>query len=177
MLQLIELVAFENIEHLQNRHAARARRRHCNHRAISIRADQRLAPHGFIVFKIFERHHTAVVFDRFDDRRGDPALVKNLSALLRDRFESFGQIRLPDQVALFGNFAIGRENAPEIGESFHAGQLAFNRNAQRRIQGEPVTREFDRPAQPASPKKAFQNACAPRSTRPLLRARQRPTRP
>ena len=71
VLQLIELVTFENIEHLQKRHAARAWRRHGHDSAISVCADQGLAPYGLIVFKVVESHRAAVVFDGLDNRLGD----------------------------------------------------------------------------------------------------------
>src|SRR5262245_41315963 len=87
---LIEAIPFENIEHRENRHTARAGWRHGNHRATSIGAYERLAPDRFVAFEVIERHHAAGFLELRNHRLGHPTLVKNFWALLRNRFKRFG---------------------------------------------------------------------------------------
>ncbi len=104
-----EVVAFENVEHLDQLDAARRRRRHRDDVIAAIGAAHRRALDGAVVSQIVGGHHAARGLHGRGDFVRDRPLVEGARALARDRLERLREIALDQTVAGRHRAAVGFE--------------------------------------------------------------------
>ena len=112
LLRLIgmrQIVAFENVEHLDQFDAARGRRRHRDDVVAAIGAAHRRALDGAVTVEIVGRHYAAGGLHGGGDFVRDRPLVEGARALARDRLERVGEIALDQAVAGGHRTAVGLE--------------------------------------------------------------------
>jgi hypothetical protein len=104
-----QIITFQDIEHLDQMHAAGGGRRHRHDLITAIAAAQRRAQHRAVVLQVIERHHATGGAQGGDEllRRG--AFVKGARAFACDRFQGGGEIGLHQAVAGTKQCAIGFE--------------------------------------------------------------------
>ena len=106
---LVELVAFEDVEHLDQHDAARRRRRHRDDLVAAIAAAHRPAHMRAIVLEVVRGHDAAGGLHRGGELLGDRTLVECARPALRDRFQRVGEVALHQQVAGAERIAVGLE--------------------------------------------------------------------
>ena len=107
--ELAEPVAFQDVEHLDQDHAARGGRRHRHDGVTPIRAAHRPAQPRPIPCKVLAGHDAAGGLDGAHELLGDRSFVEGARAALRDCFECRGKIALDEPIAFCERTAIGLE--------------------------------------------------------------------
>ena len=109
--ELAEIVALQDVEHLDQRHAAGGRRRHGDDVVAAIAAAQRRALDRAIILQIVRRHDAAGAAHRGGDLLGDAALVEGARAVVGDGLQRVGEIELQQPVAFVQRLAAVEEEA------------------------------------------------------------------
>ena len=104
--ELAAAVAFQDVEHLDQHHAARGGWRHRDDVVAAIAPAHRRAQQRLVVLEIIARHDAAFGPHRRDQLVGDGAFVEGARAVAGDRRQGVGQIALHQGVA--GRRARGR---------------------------------------------------------------------
>ena len=104
---MCQIVAFQNIEHLDQHDAAGRRRRHRDDVIAAISAAHRRALDGAIIFEIVGGHDAAGSLHRRGDLLRDVAVIECLRSALRDGRERGGEIGLHEAIAGRQRAAVG----------------------------------------------------------------------
>ena len=107
LLHVAQRKAFEDVQRLQQHHAAGRRQRHRDDVIAAIGAAHRRADHGLIGFQIVRRHDAAGVADRLGELFRDRPFVESARPLLGDRRQRRGEIALDQRVAFAQRRAVG----------------------------------------------------------------------
>ena len=97
--ELGEIVAFQDVQHLDQMNAAGRRRRHRHDIVAPVIAAHGHALDRTIIFQIVRRHDAAGGAHRGHDLTGDAALIECRGAVLRYGLQGVGQIKLDQPVA------------------------------------------------------------------------------
>jgi len=141
--QRLQVVSLEDVQLLDEGHAARADRRHGNDLVATVRPPHRdplprpIGPQVFAVDQPSVRGHLLL-----DERRGFP-LVEPGRAALGDALERAREVGLPEGFARLVRDAVLRELRDRGGVRLHVGQDAAQRAGEAVGHGEAVAREGD----------------------------------
>ena len=102
-------VAFEDVENLDQDHAAGGGRRHRHDVVAAIAAAHRRALDRPVVLEVLARHHAAGRAHRRGDPAGDLALVERSRAAARDRRQRLGEVALHQRRAGGEQLPVGTE--------------------------------------------------------------------
>ena len=118
--ELREVVAFEKVEHFDQRDAARAGRRHRDDIVAAVCALHRRASDRFVVFEVLARDQPAVGQHFLFERHRRFAFVKTHRTLGGDAFQRARKIRLLQRVARLVRHSVLRELGNRRGILLHA---------------------------------------------------------
>ncbi len=113
--ELAEIVALQNVEHLDQRHAAGGGRRHGDDIVAAIAAAHRRALDRAVILQIVRRHDAAGAAHRGRDLRGGTAFVEGARPAVGDRLQGVGEIELQQPVAFMQRLAAVEEDAGRRG--------------------------------------------------------------
>ncbi len=116
----LEIEGFEDVEHCDERDAARTGRRHRHDVVALVSAFDRCAFLGLVSGEISLRDNPAVRLHLFSDAVGDPSFVEGVGAAVGDGTEGLGQVGLDEPIA-FLPFAAARlpEGSDRSGKGSH----------------------------------------------------------
>ena len=141
----LEVVRLEDVQHLDQRHAAGADRRHRDDLVAAIEAAQRRALPGLVLRQILSRDQAAVRFHVVGDAIRDPAFVEDVGAVRGDRAERLAEIGEHHPVALAPlaatRLAVRGDRGREVGHP--AGELAVEAARETGRQRESLLGEQD----------------------------------
>ena len=145
MPHLLEVEAFEDVEHLDHRHAATARRRHGVDIVAPVGAVDGLLFVGLVGGQIFFGDHAAMLAHKRGQQAGCLAFVEAVVAVVTDALERCGQVRLfPGLARRVGDPSVFQKGLPGRGIERIVG-LADH--AEKSLHGpggrEPLLRQFD----------------------------------
>ena len=89
-----EVIALENVQHLNQRHAARAGRRHADDFVAAVSAAHRFTLDRLIPLKIFFGNNAAIRFHVVGESFGILALVESIATVLLNQLERVRQVFL-----------------------------------------------------------------------------------
>ncbi len=113
--EILRRESLQDVEHLDQMHAARRGRRHGDDVIAPIGAVRRLAQHRAVGFEVAARHPAARLAHRRHDLVGDRAGIEGARAVARDRLERCRQVALHQPLARPGRRAVGLEEDPGRG--------------------------------------------------------------
>ena len=99
--ELLQVEAFEDVEHLDQHGATRRRRRHRDNLVTTIVTTHGRALLCDVTTQVFHRHQAVVAFHVGNDQAGRLAFVKLIWTNALETLESRGKLRLTEELALF----------------------------------------------------------------------------
>ena len=139
-----QVVALQDVEHLDEGRAPGANRRHRDDGVAAIGAGNRRPAHGAVGGKILTRDQTAVRRHLPLDELGGLALVEPGRALLGDAHQRSREVRLAERLPRLIRLAVPRELRDRRRVVRHPRQHAGEGPGQGIRQGEPFARQRDR---------------------------------
>ena len=138
-----KIVAFEHVEHLDERRSSGADRRHRDDLRAAVRAAQRRPALGRVGLEVRARDETSVRRHVLLDQPGRLALVEARGAMFGDTGQRAGEIRLHERVTGRVRHTLLRELRDRGRVPRHRGQHPGERGGQGLAQGEPIASQRD----------------------------------